>query len=88
VRAISSVQDLKAQNEQLVARLDAMLDLEGSELILEGRRTGLLLPERELLAPSCPTGATGKGMSGRRPVVKGWLRLCERFGCGHVFGLT
>ena len=29
----------------------------------------------------------GKGMSGRRPVVKGWLRLCERFGCGHVFGL-
>src|SRR5580704_4261028 len=26
-------------------------------------------------------------MSGRRPVVKGWLRLCERFGCGHVFGL-
>jgi len=42
VRAISSVHDLKAQNEQLVARLDAMLDLEGSELILEGRRTGLV----------------------------------------------
>ena len=22
-----------------------------------------------------------------RPVVKGLLRLCERIGCGHVFGL-
>ena len=26
-------------------------------------------------------------MSGRRPVVKGLVELCERFGCGHVFGL-
>ena len=32
-------------------------------------------------------GSILKGMSGRRPFVKGWLRLCERIGCGHVFGL-
>ena len=28
-----------------------------------------------------------KSLSGRRPVVKGLVELCERFGCGHVFGL-
>jgi hypothetical protein len=33
------------------------------------------------------TGPVWKGMSGRRPVVKGLVELCERFGCGHVFGL-
>ena len=36
---------------------------------------------------SARTGLIGKGMSGRRPVVKGLVEALQRFGCGHVFGL-
>jgi hypothetical protein len=27
-------------------------------------------------------------MSGRRPLIKGYFRLCAGLGCGHVFGLV
>ena len=44
--------------------------------------------ERPLFGVSRPfIGLILKGMSGRRPSSRVWLRLCERIGCGHVFGL-
>ena len=33
------------------------------------------------------TRILGIDMSGRRPLIKGYLLWCDDRGCGHVFGL-
>ncbi len=47
---------------------------------------GLLFPKRRDGVPS-KLGIYASVMSGRRPLSRASVKLCERLGCGHVFGL-
>src|SRR5208337_2229034 len=44
-------------------------------------------PEKPTAAQRCLSVPTGTSCLDGAPSSRVWLRLCERFGCGHVFGL-